>query len=93
MNETVLLEKLAELLLPDMAIVVIALVILGYLLKRTPSVQDWIIPWVLLVVSIAVSVFMLKFTIVAVLQGILAAGAAVLTHQLWKQTTHKTGGE
>mgnify|MGYP000465869647 CR=1 FL=1 len=64
--------------------------IIGTFLKKTPRVPDWIIPWVLLVVSIVISIIKLGFNIQSVIQGILVTGAAVLGHQLVKQTARRS---
>lgn len=64
--------------------------IIGAFLKKTPRVPDWIIPWILLIVSIVASIMKLGFSIQSVIQGILVTGAAVLGHQLIKQTTRRS---
>jgi biotin transporter BioY len=70
-------------------IVIPVLWVLGALLKRTPKVQDWVIVWVLLVIGIALTVYIMGLTPLAIMQGVLVAGAAVLGHQLLKQTIEK----
>jgi hypothetical protein len=52
-------------------------------------VQDWTIPWVLLAVGILAALGIIGFTVDAAIQGVLVAGAAVLGHQLVKQTTER----
>lgn len=74
---------------PKMAIVIAALWVLGFFLKRTPAVKDWLIIWALTAAGIAGGILLLGPTTNAVLQGILAAGIAVYFHQLIKQTTDK----
>ena len=74
----------------DKALVLIpVLLVLGAMLKATPKCADWCIPWVLLVVGVVLSVLMLGMNIDAVIQGALAAGAAVYGNQLYKQTKKK----
>lgn len=74
----------------DKALILIpVLLILGKMLKSTPRCPDWCIPWILLVCGIALSVLMLGVHVDAVIQGALAAGAAVYGNQLWKQTQNK----
>ncbi|MDR7318933.1 phage holin family protein [Brevibacillus nitrificans] len=90
MNETDLLALVQQYMADKALIVVVVLMVLGYFLKRTPHVQDWMIPWSLTVVGIILACGILQsFTVESVVQGILAAGIANLTHQLWKQTTDK----
>jgi len=59
--------------------------VIGYYLKKTPRVYDWVIPWVLTAVGIAGAIGLMGVTVDAILQGVLVSGAAVLGHQLIKQ--------
>lgn len=61
--------------------VVIALWIFGTALKKTPKVQDWMIVYILILLGIIFTMFLLGPTVDALLQGIIAAGVAVLGHQ------------
>ena len=76
-------------IISEALIIIPVLWILGSFLKRTPKVQDWIIPWVLLAVGILAALGIIGFTADAAIQGVLVAGAAVLGHQLVKQTTER----
>ncbi|KEZ53000.1 MULTISPECIES: phage holin family protein [Metabacillus] len=71
---------------PQLVIVVPALMILGYALKRTPNVQDWMIVWILLGAGIIASIFTLGFSVSSIANGFIAAGAAITTHQAYKQS-------
>ncbi|MGN7469630.1 phage holin family protein [Brevibacillus sp. SAFN-007a] len=94
MNETDLLALANQFLLDKALIVVVALLVVGYFLKRTPHVPDWSIPWLLTLAGIVLACGILQaYTMENSVQGILAAGVASLTHQLWKQTTKKRGSE
>lgn len=90
MTQTDLL-LLAQQYVADKVLVVVAvLLLLGYFLKRTPRVQDWKIPWALIIVGVSMACWFLgAVNAVNAMQGILAAGVATLTHQLWKQTKDK----
>lgn len=68
------------------------LVIMGMILKNTPKFPDWCIPWALLFSGVAFSGMMLGWTIEAILQGVLVAGAAVFGNQLVKQTKAMDSG-
>lgn len=81
--------EIIEYIINEALIIVPVLWILGNFLKRTPKVQDWIIPWVLLAVGILAALGIIGFTVNAAIQGVLVAGAAVLGHQLVKQTTER----
>lgn len=89
MSEELLLGQLTEALLPEMAIIVLALLVLGFIIKKTPAIPDWLIVWILPVLGVMFAAFTIGFNIHAVLQGILAAGVAVLTNQLWKQSQRR----
>lgn len=74
----------------QLMILVAALYVVGMFLKNSPKVLDWTIPWVLLVVGVGGSIALQQgITALAVLQGIVSTGVAVLTNQLIKQTTEK----
>lgn len=59
--------------------------IIGAILKATPNMPDWTIPYALLAIGIVGAVLLMGSTPQAYIQGILVAGAAVLGHQLIKQ--------
>lgn len=80
---------LIELITEQALILIPVLYIIGILLKNTPKLKDWLIPYILLVLGIVGSVSIIGLTVQAVIQGILVAGAAVFSHQLIKQTTDK----
>lgn len=73
----------------QLAIVVPALLIIGYALKRTPKVQDWMIVWILLTIGVIASGYTIGFTVSGIANGIIAAGAAITTHQAYKQTKNR----
>ena len=77
----------------QLAIVVPALMIIGYALKRTPKVEDWLIVWILLFIGVIASGFTLGFTVNGIANGIIAAGAAISTHQAYKQTKNRDRDE
>ncbi|WP_238457917.1 phage holin family protein [Alkalihalobacterium alkalinitrilicum] len=74
---------------PQLLIVVPALMILGNILKRTPKIQDWMILWLLLFAGIISGIVTIGFTIQGIANGIIATGAAITTHQAYKQTFTK----
>ena len=81
--------EILEYIISEALIIIPVLWILGSFLKRTPKVQDWIIPWVLLLVGVILAIGIIGLTVDAAIQGVLVAGAAVLGHQLLKQTTER----
>ena len=81
--------EIIEYIINEALIIIPVLWILGSFLKKTPRVQDWTIPWVLLVAGMLFAIGIIGFNVDAVVQGVLVAGAAVLGHQLVKQTTER----
>ena len=77
---------LLQYIVEEALIVIPALWIIGTFLKKTPNFADWAIVWVLLFVGVIFTVGLLGFSFDSMIQGILVAGAAVLGHQLLKQT-------
>jgi hypothetical protein len=72
---------------PSMVLLVGVLVALGYFLKSTPDIPDWLIGWILLVLSIVGAIFKIGATVDGVANGIMAAALAVYGNNLFKQTT------
>ncbi|WP_236841145.1 phage holin family protein [Brevibacillus formosus] len=75
-------------------IVVVVLLVVGAMLKKTPQVADWLIPWLLAGSGVGLAWGVMgAISVQATIQGILAAGIATLGHQLWKQTFVKREGD
>lgn len=83
------MDLLKEYLVDEALIIIPVLFILGKMIKETPRFYDWIIPYVLLVIGITVSFFMLGFNVDAFIQGVLVSGAAVFGNELKKQATER----
>lgn len=66
-------------------IVSFVLFIIGLILKNTPKIPNWSIPYILCVLGIILCNIILGLSLNACLQGILTAGVAVYVHQLGKQ--------
>lgn len=64
------------------------LYIVGAILKKTPKVKDWVIPWILLTLGMVCG-FILTKTFEGSIQGALAAGICVMGNQIYKQTAIK----
>jgi hypothetical protein len=77
----------------QLVIVVPALIILGYALRRTPKIKPWMINWILIVVSIVISFIKLDVNINAFINGIIAAGSAITLHQLFKESRDRNKTE
>jgi len=74
----------------DQALILVpVLYIIGAILKGTPRIANWTIPWVLLVLGILGTSVMLGFGLDSVLQGILVSGASVFVNQLYQQSRRR----
>lgn len=70
---------------------------LGVLIKNTPNIKDWLIPYILLGISIVITVVYIAFVIgegfngktivMAIIQGTFLALATVGGNELYKQAT------
>lgn len=85
------MENLINFVPEQLVIVVAVLYVLGMFLKSIPKIQDWTIPWILLVISIIGAIGIEGLSIMAVLEGVICCGVSVLTNQLIKQTQKKEG--
>lgn len=81
--------EIIEYIIAEALIIIPVLWILGTFLKKTPKIPDWVIPWVLMLIGILLALGLLGISVDAAIQGILVSGAAVLGHQLVKQTKAK----
>lgn len=84
-----MLELLNEYLVQEALIVIPVLLILGKIIKETTLIENKYIPVTLLGLGIGFTLFLMGFNVHAVLQGILVAGAAVFSHQLYTQAKDK----
>jgi hypothetical protein len=74
-------------------LVVVALCwVIGFTLKKTPKVPDWIIVYAVTIVAVAITVWMFGFGPESIIQGVLAGAFAVYGNQLVKQTK-KSGSD
>lgn len=79
-------NEIIQFITEEIIVLMPLLLIIGVLLKNTPRVPDWTIPWALLAIGITLAVLLIGDPLQGVIQGVLVTGAAVLTHQLVKQT-------
>lgn len=83
------METIIKFVPEQLLILVAALYVIGMFLKRTPKVQDWIIPWVLLVLGVIFSISIMGINATSILQGIICSFGAIATNQFVKQTINK----
>lgn len=75
--------EILDFILEERLILIPCLYIIGSVIKNTQSIKDKYIPIILVIIGIILSIFMGGNTIINnLLQGILVAGATVLTNQL-----------
>ena len=81
-------------LLEQGVVIAAALYVLGMFMKKAPFIPDWSIPFILTGLGVAAAVFSMQggFTVGNALQGVFAAGAAVLAHQMGKQAAARDVG-
>lgn len=72
-----------------MMIVIPCLVFIGFNLKKTPKVQDWMIPYILNGFGIIAGVAIVGTVVGGIVQGILVTAMSVMAHQLYKQYKEK----
>ena len=77
-------ELISQALQEDMHIVVLALYVLGTVLKRIKAVPDCLIPVFLAGIGMVLG-YLVEGGVQGVMQGILASGAAVMCNQVIKQ--------
>jgi hypothetical protein len=82
--------QLANYIVKDAYILIPVLYVIGLLLKKTPKLPDWLIPWILLALGMAGGFFLSDMQFRGLLQGVLVTGVTVFTNQLYKQTTCKS---
>ncbi len=85
------ISVLTEFLLQDCLALIPVLWLAGAILKATPRLPDWFIPYILTVLGIAGACGIVGFGMEGIIQGVLVAGGAVLGHQLIKQA--QNGGK
>ncbi|MCR8655849.1 phage holin family protein [Paenibacillus endoradicis] len=88
-NEIYVLLK--QYIQPEMLIVVPTLLFLGWMMKSTPKVPDWLIPYVNTVVGIIAGIAMTPSVIDGIIQGILVSAMSILVYNLYRQWKRKNG--
>jgi hypothetical protein len=81
--------EIANYIIEQALIIIPALWVIGAILKNTPRIPDWTIPYFLLIFGVLGAVGILGISVFSVIQGVLVTGAAVLGHQLVKQTRER----
>ncbi|MCM3294133.1 phage holin family protein [Paenibacillus sp. MER 180] len=82
-----------ELIDPALIVVVAMCWCIGYVLKQTPRVPDWTIVYIVTVIAVFLTVWMIGFSPEALIQGVLCGAFSVFGHQIIKQTTKRGGSK
>jgi hypothetical protein len=85
--------ELANFIVKEAYILIPVLYVIGLLLKKTPKLPDWLIPWILLALGMAGGFFLGDMRFKGLLQGVLVTGVTVFSNQVYKQTTCKSKHE
>lgn len=73
------------LIVPELAGVLALCWVVGWVFKRTPSVPDWLIIYIVTGVGVGVTLGVLGWGVDSVIQGVLVAAVAVYGNQVVKQ--------
>ncbi|MGE7912499.1 phage holin family protein [Lysinibacillus xylanilyticus] len=87
------MEFLYDFIIEQALIIVPVLLVIGKVLKNTPKMQDWQIPYILLLLGVLFTIGIMGINIQAIVQGVLVSGAAVFANQLYKQYSNKEGDD
>lgn len=84
------MENLISYIFEEALILIPALMILGWFMKKSPIFADWAIPWLLLIAGVPGAVLLLgSLDVQNVIQGVLITGASVHFHQVYKQAKER----
>lgn len=86
MNEINAIKNITDYIVEQALILIPVLCVLGEMLKNTPKIPNWLIPWILTVIGIIGGCAIIGINASGIIQGILIAGVTVLGNQLVKQT-------
>lgn len=87
------MEFLFDYIIEQALIVVPVLLVIGQVLKNTPKMQNWLIPYILLMFGVLFTIGIMGINIQAIVQSVLVSGAAVFANQLYKQYSSKDGDD
>lgn len=86
-NELYLLVK--QYIQPEMLILVPVLLFIGWMMKSTPKIPDWLIPYVLTLIGIIAGIAFTMHVVEGAIQGVLVSALSVLINNLYKQWNKK----
>lgn len=83
------MENILQFINENFIILIPVIYVIGTFLKKTPKIVDWVIPYVLMTISILLSIGIGGVGVDSIIQAILVTGGAVLCENLYKQTIVK----
>lgn len=78
-----------EMINPTLIIVVGFCWVIGYMLKQTPQVPDWLIVYIVTLAAVVMTICMTGFSAESIIQGVLCGAFAVYGHQIAKQSLER----
>ncbi|MFF2797104.1 phage holin family protein [Lysinibacillus xylanilyticus] len=74
------MEFLYDYIIEQALIVVPVLLVIGQALKNTPKMQNWLIPYILLLLGFLFTIGIMGINMHAIVQGVLVSGSAVFAN-------------
>ncbi|MFC6331462.1 phage holin family protein [Paenibacillus septentrionalis] len=74
---------------PEMLILIPILLFFGWMMKKTPSIPNWVIPYVNTVVAIAGGIALVETVVDGIIQGILVSALSTLSYNMYNQWKKK----
>lgn len=74
---------------PEMFILIPILLFFGWMMKKTPSIPNWVIPYVNTVVAIAGGIALVETVVDGIIQGILVSALSTLSYNMYNQWKKK----
>lgn len=80
------MEHIIEYIVEEALVMIPVLIFIGWMIKQTEQIRDYLIPYILLVIGVGFTPWLIGgFTPDNIVQGALVTAASVLAHQLYKQ--------
>jgi len=74
---------------PEMLILIPILLFFGWMMKKTPIIPNWVIPYVNTVVAIAGGIALVETVVDGIIQGILVSALSTLSYNMYNQWKKK----
>lgn len=74
---------------PELLILIPVLLFFGWMMKTTPNIPNWVIPYINTVIAIAGGVVLAATVVDGVIQGVLISAMSTLLYNLYSQWRKK----